>query len=190
MTLKIFYLNYYREADLPFFSVDYQYHNNSKSLMKISALPLQLVLNEKCIRQIFSFFSTSHTTNRVDIFKNRFNSQEDNEKNENPTELSLSSKQTKSSTNTFGVVCVDLAAILSSSKHGLEVVFEAETPKIIVPENNTYKVFFFLSSNYFFFFRIYGKQIQPLYHTNKLISAHGIRSIRRWSSQHPRLCLI
>ena len=144
MTLKIFYLNYYREADLPFFSVDYQYHNNSKSLMKISALPLQLVLNEKCIRQIFSFFSTSHTTNRVDIFKNRFNSQEDNEKNENPTELSISSKQTKSSTNTFGVVCVDLAAILSSSKHGLEVVFEAETPKIIVPENNTYKVFFFL----------------------------------------------
>ena len=110
--------------------------------MKISALPLQLVLNEKCIRQIFSFFSTSHTTNRVDIFKNRFNkSHEDYEKNESSTELSPPHKQTKTST---GVVCVDLPSILSSSKHGLEVVFEAETPKIIVPENDTYKVLFIL----------------------------------------------
>jgi hypothetical protein len=110
--------------------------------MKISAMPLQLVLNEKCIRQIFSFFSTSHTTNRLDIFKNRFNPHEDNEKNENSTELSLPLKQTKASTNTSGVVCVDLASILSSSKHGLEVVFEAETPKIIVPENDTFKVLY------------------------------------------------
>ena len=129
-----------RDENIPFFSIDYEHQNDRKSLMKIAALPLQFVLNELCIQQLLSFFNTSQAV-RSHMLKNQFDPKtydaSDAEKNNINTEsLDKAYPDTPSP-----IICVDLTTILASCNHGIEIIFEAETPKIIVPENSSSKVF-------------------------------------------------
>lgn len=123
-----------RDESVPFFSALYEFKNERKSFLKISALPLQLVLNELCLQQLLSFFNTSQQA-RSTILKSHFDPRKYHIESFNlcEDETVIHHEDRK----------IDLATILSTSNHGIEIVFEAETPKIIIPENSVDKSFGF-----------------------------------------------
>ena len=124
-----------RDESIPIFSAEYDQANDRKSTLKISALPLQLVLNELCVQQLLSFFNSSQAA-RSTILRGQFDPMKYGDSGLACDETPLGSKIDPRLVERAEATRVDLASLLASSSHGLEIVFEAETPKIIIPENS------------------------------------------------------
>ena len=49
-----------QDSHTPIFSAEYDQVSNRKAMLRISALPLQFVLNDSCIQQVFPNFRPVH----------------------------------------------------------------------------------------------------------------------------------
>ena len=128
-----------RDEAVPIFAAEYEHTTDRKATLKISALPLQLVLNELCIQQLMSFFNSSQAA-RSTILKYK-SDEAPSSSFPSSTEDTLSSVVPPSTAaDRQRSLRIDLPALISSSQHGIEIVFEAETSKIIIPENSNSNV--------------------------------------------------
>ena len=146
-----------RDESMPYFSITYDYVSHRRSVVRASALPLQFVLNEYCLQQLLGFFALSSLQenssgsssggvgsssvplghSKLALGKSSFSSSPGKDTRRG---LAAAAVGIESAIKGLASAChIDLAALLANTNRGLEVIFEAETPKIIIPEQSMIK---------------------------------------------------
>jgi hypothetical protein len=148
-----------KSPDTPVFSVEYCHKTFGKSLLRFTALPLQLVMNELCIQQLLGFFvvprgekmlaqsnlrhqrhnhvatSLKHTFMKPNELINLMvsNSSSDTTNDTSPAAAFSSTEGAAERVNHR----IDIPLLSSSVNKGIDIIFELDTPKIIIPEAST-----------------------------------------------------